>query len=93
MPAPVSEDEALLRWAEERLEGQYEPCTDCDSKGWVNDGSGRPCGSCYGEGRIPRWWYLQAERALTQAQREEVGENGLVERTTSSIVSMFELED
>lgn len=67
-------DEALLEWAEERLTGLWEDCSDCGGAGSTAGGSGQPCPSCYGEGRIPRYGYLEAERALSDEQKAGLGE-------------------
>lgn len=78
LPSHPNLDEALLAWAEERLEGIWEDCDACGGAGNV-PGSGGPCSVCYGAGRTPRYAYMLAEAELNDAQRESVGRDQLLE--------------
>lgn len=80
-------DEALLAWAEERLEGAWEECNDCKGVGWLET---NVCPPCHGEGRIPRYEYLEAERALSDEQKAGLGD--MVEPSATEF-SLFKLED
>lgn len=72
------DDEAYLHWAEEKLKGVYETCSDCQGTGW-DVGSNNVCPTCMNDGRIPRNDYLLAERELTVLQRRQIGMKNLIE--------------
>lgn len=86
-----AEAAALLNWAEEMLLGQWESCWSCLAYGYIPGG----CDSCHGDGHTVRQLYIEAERALTPEQCQELVVSGvtLIERGSLFNTETFRLSE